>query len=308
MCSPTISNSMNDGNLNRLSQRAAIIDIGSNSIRYMESVCSDGVLSFSQKEVYTTRLAEGLLASGMLSQSRMQQSLSVLSALALRAKAGGFTPNAYATSAVRDAKNRSSFLEQVYQQTGLRVHVLSGEEEANFAYLGASGGVGGLIDIGGGSTQIMTANYRKSFPLGCVRIKDLCGGLPYADICTKMQPLFRETYALPAICEKKWSAVGGTATTLAALHLGLEKYDPDPVNTCTMQAEEIHALLSRLDAMGDACRRKHPLLLERHDVILCGGAILAYLIALLGIERISFRDTDGMEGYCAGFVFPNVSL
>ena len=51
-----------------------------------------------------------------------------------------------------------------------------------------------------------------------------------------------------------------------------------------------------LDAMGNACRRKHPLLLERHDVILCGGAILAYLIALLGIERISFRDTDGMEG------------
>lgn len=300
---------MNDFLPDRLPHRAAVIDIGSNSIRYMEATCVDGVVSFSPKEVYTTRLADGLLASGSLSQARIQQSLSVLSALILRAKGGGFVPYAYATSAVRDAKNRSVFLNEVYEQTGLQIRVLSGEEEAAFAYRGAVGGeAGGLIDIGGGSTQIMAAAYRASFPLGCVRVKDLCGDLPYMGICEKMRPAFLKTYVLPAFPEKRWFAVGGTATTLAALHLGLERYAPDAVDRCTMQAEEVDALLRKLDEMGSERRRNHPLLHDRHDVILCGGAILSYLLRQIGIERISFRDADGMEGYFASVVLPRLPL
>lgn len=300
---------MNDFIPDRLPHRAVIIDIGSNSIRYMEAACIDRVVSFSPKEVYTTRLAEGLLSSGSLSQARMQQSLSVLSALILRAKSGGFVPYAYATSAVRDAKNRSVFLKEVYEQTGLQIRVLSGEEEAAFAYRGAVGGrSGGLIDIGGGSTQIMTSVCRTSFPLGCVRVKDLCSGLSYMEICKKMRSIFLKTYALPTLPEKQWFAVGGTATTLAALHLGLERYEPDAVNQCTMQAEEIDTLLQKLDGMGADHRRNHPLLHDRHDVILCGGAILSYLIRYIGIERISFRDADGMEGYFASVVSPCLPL
>lgn len=282
--------------------RAAIIDIGSNSIRYMEAEHGHTGLVFSRKEVFTTRLAEGLLASGNLSEARMEQSLGVLSALAARAHAGGFVACPYATSAVRDAENRDAFLARVASQTGMPIRVLSGEEEAHFAYAGASNGQGGLIDIGGGSTQVMDSTFRRSFPLGCVRVKDLCGGIAYPDMRRRMQGLFETTYHLPPFPRMRWTAVGGTATTLAALHLNLTTYDPQAVGCCEMEASEVNALLQRLDAMSDEARRKHPLLSQRHDVILCGGTILVYLLERLEIDRVSFSDADGMEGYAASLL------
>lgn len=291
---------MNSFSLNTtLHHRVAIIDIGSNSIRYMTAGRSDVGLSFSRKEVYTTRLAEGLLATGQLSELRMAQSIETLCMLSARARADALPVFAYATSAVRDAKNRDVFLQDVFEHAALSIRVLSGEEEANFAYWGATSGVGALIDIGGGSTQVMNATFRRSFPLGCVRVKDLCPQMCFTEMRDRMLPLLQQTYVLPSLPVEPWSAVGGTATTLAALYLGQEDYDPAAVSKCLMTSREIDNLLLKLDAMGDDARRRHPLLRDRHDVILCGGVILSFLINHLNIDRVFFRDADGMEGYAA---------
>ena len=122
----------------------AVIDIGSNSIRYMEAGFCESRPVFSRKEVFTTRLAAGLSESGKLSERAMQSSLCVLSTLARRAENAGLSCVAYATSAVRDANNRAEFLSAVSATAHIAVQVLSGEQEAQFAYQAATGGRGGM--------------------------------------------------------------------------------------------------------------------------------------------------------------------
>ena len=86
----------------------AVIDIGSNSIRYGEE--HDG--SFPRKEVYTTRLGSGLNSTGRLADDTMEKSIAVIKELASRAKGNGLIPRAYATSAVRDASNGRDFADR----------------------------------------------------------------------------------------------------------------------------------------------------------------------------------------------------
>ena len=104
--------------------KLAIIDVGSNSVRYAEERFG----ALSDKSVFTTRLGSGLSATGMLHEDTMANSIAVISLLADKARAGGFTPRAYATSAVRDASNGRAFAERVYKECGVPVDILTGEQ------------------------------------------------------------------------------------------------------------------------------------------------------------------------------------
>ena len=148
---------------------AAVIDIGSNSIRYAAG-------RNGKKLVITTRLGSGLAQTGRLDEERMEKSISVISALASNARHSGYIPFAYATSAVRDASNKAEFVNRLKQKCGITVDVLSGEREAQYAFEAAcnsSDGCSALIDIGGASMQIAEAKSKVSYPIGCVRGKDI---------------------------------------------------------------------------------------------------------------------------------------
>lgn len=135
---------------------AAVIDIGSNSIRYAAG-------RNGKKLVITTRLGSGLAQTGRLDEERMEKSISVISALASNARHSGYIPFAYATSAVRDASNKAEFVNRLKQKCGITVDVLSGEREAQYAFKAAcnsSEGCSALIDIGGASMQIAEAKAR----------------------------------------------------------------------------------------------------------------------------------------------------
>lgn len=147
----------------------AVIDIGSNSIRYAAG-------RNGKKLVITTRLGSGLAQTGRLDEERMEKSISVISALASNARHSGYIPFAYATSAVRDASNKAEFVNRLKQKCGITVDVLSGEREAQYAFEAAcnsSDGCSALIDIGGASMQIAEAKSKVSYPIGCVRGKDI---------------------------------------------------------------------------------------------------------------------------------------
>lgn len=282
-------------------QRAAVIDIGSNSIRYFcAAVTPQSVAAFSPKRLITTRLAEGILNSGCLSEAAMDRSVTAISEFrALALEQGAQTVYAYATSAVRDAKNRAEFIERVRAQCGIEVDVLSGNEEARLAFLGATGqSGGGLIDIGGGSAQVMTRDQAHSFPIGCVRAKELCKTLTQEEVPQAIENWLRETVgdALAGIREQRWTGVGGTITTLGALQAGLKVYDSLRVNREALTLEGVRALYDRLLAIGES-RREHPLLRERHDIILFGALLLYGLMAWLDIQALQVSDADGMEGY-----------
>lgn len=277
---------------------ADILDVGSNSIRYLHAaVTPQGVTAVERKRLITTRLAQGLDTTGVLGEEPIHRSLEAIRAFAIisREKATPFL-FAYATSAVRDAKNGNAFCERVRMETGIKIDVLPGEREAHLAYIGAVGHAGGgLIDIGGGSAQIMTARETYSFPIGCVRVKDrfstlqeLLLGLP-AWLDERLKPL-------PSIRQARWTGVGGTITTLAALQAGISEYDPAVVSREVITPAGLNGLLGRLDKMGDT-RRAHPLLKDRHDIILQGGSVLRELMKRFEIHRLTVSDSDGMEGY-----------
>ncbi len=287
--------------------RAAVIDIGSNSIRYFcAAVTPQSVAAFSPKRLITTRLAEGILNTGCLNEAAMQRSVAaILEFCALALEQGAQAVYAYATSAVRDAKNRASFVERVRAQCGIEVDVLSGKEEARLAFLGATGqSGGGLIDIGGGSAQVITPYQAHSFPIGCVRAKELCGSLAQEEIPQSIECWLRETIkdTLAGIRERRWTGVGGTITTLGALQAGLTAYDSLRVNRETLTLEGVRSLYNNLLAMGET-RREHPLLRERHDIILFGALLLYGLMTRLEMGTLHVSDADGMEGYLLDRVF-----
>ena len=282
----------------------AIIDIGSNSIRYGEE--REGRTPV--KEIFTTRLGSGLAETGRLAEDTMQRSLEVLKALAARAERAGLTPRAYATSAMRDAENGREFAAKIENECGFKVDILTGEVEARYAFLGAVGGCSrydAMLDIGGASMQVVTANSAVSFPAGCVRCGDIARSamrLPNCDVMWQMQRMVVDGYidGLFAPPEEKIASlvgVGGTITTLAALQAELTEFDAETVENVTLTRRDIELLIRKLASMGDEKRASHPLLSERHDVILYGAYILAHAMDRLKMKEIGVSCADGMEGY-----------
>ena len=291
-----------------------VFDIGSNSVRTLR-VTQDAQSQphFSGKHVYTTRLAEGLAESGSLSTARMQQSLLVIRSLHGEYAPQGFLSYAYATSAVRDAMNGRDFLRSVEEIIGKgHARILTGEEEAAFAQQGANPEGGRIIlDIGGGSTQIVRPGSRESWPIGCVRAKDLAPQADLLSITDALYPILSGLFGPPELGERQdrpvlssekqfpqepLLGVGGTITSLAMLCEGKDTFTPwegeKPIDSITLRA-----VLNTLDQMGDAQRAKIPLLKDRHDVILHGGVILQYLMERLHSPRIGATLSDGLDGY-----------
>ena len=290
-----------------------LFDIGSNSIRTakLEQV-GGGRPRVFEKRVFTTRLGEGLAGSGLLDPARAQQSLLVIRTLSSEAALLGYACYAYATSAVRDAQNGAAFVREIEAILGEgRVRVLSGAEEAAFTQSGADpGGTRVVVDIGGGSTQIARGTHRESWPIGCVRARDMA---PYDDIyriIEILRPRLRNLFALPddryaelpGAPDAKDPArfpigVGGTITTLALLAEGHTAFVGDWAGEKELMYIELLSLLRDLNAIGDAKRASIPLLKNRHDVILHGGVILAYVMEYLHVVSIYASLNDGLDGY-----------
>ncbi len=278
----------------------AIIDIGSNSVRYMEADVP------FEKGVYTTRLGSGLAETGRLGDAPMEMSIACIRGLAQAARAKGLVPMAYATSAVRDAANGAEFALRVERECNVPVDIISGEREAKYAFIGALGSDadGGLIDIGGASCQVATSSFKRSYPMGCVRGGDIARQATGAVDCDDdpaAQRLAVERHmagliAAPRIRVNGFTGVGGTITTLGAMDLGLDSFDAAAVHGMRMTRWDVEKLISELIAMGSR-RREHPMLRQRHDVILYGAYILAKLMDLLNISDMKVSCSDGMEGY-----------
>ncbi len=285
-----------------MSEPVAILDIGSNSVRFaVLERGGDGAFFVpdGQKEICTTRLGKGLDRTGRLSPDSMEATLSACRRFCDKAAAAGAPAYAYATSAVRDASNRQELLNDLKDLCPeLGVFLLSGEEEGRLAYQGAMGGAAGtLLDIGGGSAQVVTPQWSVSFPTGCVRARDLCP----EDALTRMRDTIytwlNERFSLPGPTAAPFFGVGGTITTLGALLLQQSRYDGSRLGSLRITPELLNALLARLSAMGDRERAKVPLLIRRHDVILQGGLILSWFMENLPIKALTPTDRGGMEGF-----------
>lgn len=280
-----------------------VIDIGTNSSRLL---CADGFgenIFPRYKLIRTVRTGEGIHETGLLADAAMERTIAALEEYA--GIVGGAETWCFATSAVRDAKNRGVFVEKVKARTGLHVEVLSGEEEARCGATGVLGfsGNGGIVDIGGGSTEVAfsrqgTVTFRQSLNIGCVRALDIFGGgATYEPVLHWAADALRAARA-PEGQDAVVHAIGGTATTLAAVAQKLAEYDSAKINGFVLEQPAVEQMARQLFAMDLEQRRKITgLQPQRADIVAFGAAILAAFFEVFGYTSVLTSDRDNLEGF-----------
>lgn len=279
-------------------KKIAVIDIGSNSVRLM--MMADGKVLY--KTLDTTRLGEGLASSSLLKREAVERTAAAVAAFYARANAErAASVYAFATAAVRSAENGSEFVARVRELCPLDVEVISGMEEAELGILGALGGRdGGLVDAGGASTEIVVQKggvliYKKSVDIGVVRLKDMCGA-DAGKLKRAAEIAVGEYGKVPD--GVPMYAIGGTATTLAALSLDMREYDSSRVTGTIVTAAQMRALAERLTKMRAEDIANLPGVQPKRADVLGGGAVLLSVVMdRLGFSELIVSDSDNLEGY-----------
>ena len=279
-------------------KKFAVIDIGSNSVRLM--FVADGKVLY--KALNTTRLGEGLAEYPRLKPEALERTAQAVAEFYARAiNEGAESVLSFATAAARTAENGQEFVDRVQALCGLRVEIISGEEEAEIGVLGALGNAdGAIIDIGGASTEIIVkkggqAVYKKSVNVGVVRLKDKCG--------RDISALKKETENAASLfdgvpMDTTFYAIGGTATTIAAQALTLDVYASEKVTGAVVTLAEMQALTGKFCARTVEEIADLPCMPKgRADVITGGMVWMLTLMQKLGIEKIVASDRDNLEGY-----------
>jgi exopolyphosphatase/guanosine-5'-triphosphate,3'-diphosphate pyrophosphatase len=275
--------------------RVAAIDLGTNSTRLLVADVA-GHVSEVARALTITRLGEGVDERGRLLPVPIARTRNVLSDYRRTIeRLGAERTLAVGTSAVRDAENGEAFLGEIEWSYGFETRLLSGDEEAELTLRGVTGGrsidPGTLVvDIGGGSTELITASGRTSLDVGSVRLTERFGD--DADAARAyVRPL------LPALDAQRAIGVAGTITSLAALDLGLEEYDPDRVHGHRLRAAAVDDQLARLAALPLDERRRVPGLdPERAPVIVAGTAILREILRRYELPELEVSEHDLLYG------------
>jgi exopolyphosphatase/guanosine-5'-triphosphate,3'-diphosphate pyrophosphatase len=253
----------------------------------------DGRVEELHRETRITRLGEGVDARGRLLPVPIARVRNALSDYRRTAESFGAERTLLvATSAVRDAENGEAFLGEIEWSYGFTAELLSGDDEAELTQRG----VGGLepstllVDLGGGSTELVLDGFRTSLPLGSVRFTERYGE-QVDGIIEAARELLPELVAHAAL------GVAATITSIAALDLGLEEYDRARVHGHVLSRDGARAQLERLAALPLEERRRVPALEpERAPVIVAGGAILVAILDRYGLESIRVSEQDLLDG------------
>ena len=278
----------------------AVLDIGSNSVRLR--CFSDGKIIYNEK--ITSQLGKNLSNSGVLDNDSKKRTTDAVCSLVKRAESLGVNRSAllaFATAAIRNSKDGREYALELERVVGVKIDVISGEQEAEIGLLGAlSGADGAVIDIGGASSELAvkvkgSAVYSYSLPIGAVTLYDECGE-DFNKILKRTGELVKLYGSVPQI--KKLVGIGGTATSVAHALSGKKIYDPEVIQGLVVKKESLKALLLRLSVMTIEERNKIFKERSRATVIVCGGALLLSIIDYLNLDEYSAGEADNLEGYC----------
>jgi len=272
-------------------KRVASIDIGTNTILLLIAEVDEGGLKPLFEMETVVRLGEGLQKNGVLLEGAMMRGVQTLSQYLRRCQTmGAQKVFAVGTSALREAKNSGDFLNRIKGKLDLSIEIISGEEEAQLSFLAVTKDLKEMkksvfvIDVGGGSTEFILGKGNRitewvSLPMGSVRFTEqfLRSDPVQEGEWNKMEtgigellkslPYFQEPFSMVA--------VGGTATTLASVEQGLEKFSVEKIHHFVLKREALRNQLILYRANTIAGRKEMKgLSPARADVILAGGAIL----------------------------------
>jgi exopolyphosphatase / guanosine-5'-triphosphate,3'-diphosphate pyrophosphatase len=295
-------------------QRVAVIDVGSNSTRLLVADV-DGSVSVVERQSRVTRLGRGVDLSGQLADEAIEAACAAIGDyveicrdLAVEEVA------AIATSAVRDASNGDAFVAELRERFALPARVLDGEEEARLTYRGATAKQPPaaptlVIDIGGGSTEMIVGrgaevSFHTSLQAGVVRHTErhVSGDPPTA---VELEALAGDVRGLIADARAGHEesradagiAVAGTPTSLAAVELGLDPYDPARVHGHVLSLKTIQRELSRFASAPLSERAQivglHP---DRAPSVIAGCVILIEAMRAFGLQQIQASEHDILYG------------
>lgn len=290
-------------------KKYAAIDIGTNSMRLLLAELEGIKIVDRKKEINTTRIGQSVDQEGIISQEGIERNLEAFEAFVQKAKEyGAEAIFAIATSAVRDAKNGKEFVQAAFEKTGVEIQVISGKKEAEIGYKGVLMGLRDttletmVIDIGGGSTEFILGSGENlkeiiSEDVGAVRMTERVGE-DEAKLHQAIETTIENTLQrLKGKELQQLIGIGGTITSLGALHQQLEPYDPEKVHNYSLKIEDIEDIKNQLLQLTLEERKKlkglHP---KRADIIIAGVMILLVIMKKLGIPKITVSEYDNLEG------------
>ena len=288
---------------------AAVIGIGSNSVRMLTAQISGDTGVRLGRERAATRLFAGLDTQRRLSRESMATTAGAAGEMAARARARGAEAlTVFATSATRDAVNADEFAALIREKTGADLLVCSGDEEAALSFIGASdGGDCGVIDIGGGSTEVvlgegMQVRSAVSCQMGAVRLNRLIAIDSPADLPGAIQAAAgvlddtlagQKAWRAPAC----WRGTGGTFTCLSALVRDVDWTDRTVMHGTRLTRAAVWEQAHRLAALTVPQRMEiHSLQPSRADIVVHGICILLACMERLDIPEITVSEYGNLDG------------
>jgi exopolyphosphatase/guanosine-5'-triphosphate,3'-diphosphate pyrophosphatase len=306
--------------------RVAAIDCGTNSIRLLVAdVPPAGRAIDLLRRMEVVRLGQGVDATGRLAPEAIERTRVVLAEYSAQARELGATEaRMVATSATRDAANRADFEDMVAATLGRRPDVVSGREEAELSFRGATASLDAaaaahgsppplppflVVDIGGGSTEFVLGDATGvraacSVDIGCVRLTErhLHGDPPTDDEIARAEADIRAALALvtaevPVADAVSLVGLAGSVTTVAALALRLPAYDPDAIHGSRIPVAGVRAVSADLLAATRERRAALPVMHPgRVDVIGAGALILRVLMDEFGFAEVAVSEHDILDG------------
>ncbi|WP_328888678.1 Ppx/GppA phosphatase family protein [Streptomyces sp. NBC_00316] len=305
--------------------RVAAIDCGTNSIRLLvaDADPATGELIELDRRMEIVRLGQGVDRTGRLAPDALERTFAACRQYAAVIKEHGAERLRFvATSASRDAENRDEFVRGVLDILGVEPEVISGDQEAQFSFDGATKELEGsdhlakpylVVDIGGGSTEFVVGDDRvlaaRSVDIGCVRMTErhLVHDGVVTDPPTPAQiaairadidaalDLAEET--VPLTEAATLVGLAGTVTTVAAIALGLQEYDSEAIHHSRLSFEQVQEITGRLVTSTHAERAAIPAMHPgRVDVITSGALVLLAVMERTGAREVVVSEHDILDG------------
>ncbi|MCD8039944.1 MAG: Ppx/GppA family phosphatase [Clostridia bacterium] len=305
-------------------EKIGIIDLGSNSARLViVNLFEDGYFMVVDELKESVRLGQDMERDGFLKPQRVAETIRTLKMFRKLCDASGVNRIiTVATEAVRKAKNQRSFLDEIQANCGLKIKVLTAEEEATYVYRGVINTMdipkGLILEIGGGSTKIVYYNRRNmlnyvTLPFGAVTLTDMFGqdGLKPEEQANKIEEFFTEQ--LKAIDwlaevdpEVHMIGVGGSFRNLFKINKMVHKYPLDTVHNYNMLTEDFLPLYDMIKVLDlDKKKKIKGLSAERADILPAALAVIKAFTSYMAMESFTISGAGLREGIMFNQALPS---
>ncbi|WP_171003609.1 Ppx/GppA phosphatase family protein [Ruminiclostridium herbifermentans] len=301
--------------------RVSAIEIGTNSTKFIIAQLNEnGAVEVITRTSTVNRLSSGMYPENNLKPEAIEKGIEIIGNLIKESNAqGAKMVSIFSTSVLRDAGNKEAFIGKVKELFGIDINVISGEEEAQLAYMACREVVENksqkfsVIDIGGGSTEIIIGNgtvieQKISLDVGAVRLTEMfVSHDPIEDSEVEQMTAYiekqineRESLDLSGL---QLVGTGGTIKTLGTLFYQKEHSKEKSINGKVIKKHEIELLFSMLKLLNIESKKKliglNP---KRADVITSGIKILLSVMDKFNIEEIKISSQGVLEGFIAQYL------